>query len=144
MSKRQKILIAGVSIIALAGISFLVSKKTEKEFLNPAPIAPVSQSPIKEVQKVSIDDQLEPARPVTETTTDALTGTVSDVSVEKISIKIGQEEKTFPLSAETQFVSIDQSVGIVNKKASDVSKGETVTVSFYSISKKATTVVIGE
>jgi hypothetical protein len=140
MDKRQKILALAFGItVIIAIISFWMisnSKPTLAPVITPTP---KPKTIPKETPKAP-----EVAPPITESTTDALTGTITKISKDSISINVNEKESTYPLSAKTQFIEIDPKKGITSKTQEDATVGTKVTVSFYAISKEATTVVIGQ
>ena len=146
MEKNKPLLISEIILIIVVLVLFawFIFASQVSKTPSPAPLpVPVVQTPLPK-KETPQEPTPEPVPPVTESTTDALTGVVTKSSPASISIKVGEEEKTFPVSEKSAFVSLDPKKGLTPKKSSDVKIGNIVTVSFYAISKQVTTVVIGQ
>jgi hypothetical protein len=142
MENNKTFLVSGIILmfIVLVSLAWFVFAWQSSKTPLPVPL-PVAQTPIAKENPI-VEKTPESVPPVTGETTDAQTGIVTKSSPTSISIKVNGEEKTFPVSEKAKFVFIDPKKGLTVKKSSDITVGAKVTVSFYSISKQAFTIVI--
>jgi hypothetical protein len=142
MEKNKTLLTSEIILIAIVLVLFAWFIFAWQSSKTPLPTPPpIVQTPIVKENPV-VEKTPEIAPPVTKETTDAQAGIITKSSPTSISIKVNGEEKTFPISEKAKFVSIDPKKGLTIKKSSDAIVGAKVTVSFYSISKQAFTIVI--
>lgn len=140
METRKKLVIILIAVIAVVAIIVIGSRKL---FKRPATnVAPTDTQQSNEKVIKEPESSQETASQTTGTETDAITGTVTEISGNSITVENSEGKKTLNLYENIDTYSIDLAKGLIVRNISEVKEGTKVTVDYNVGSKIAKYVVI--